>query len=76
MYFGSRQFDDENVFLLEHFRNHSMSLGFEHRIQKIALTERLWKHRDSPIVFSRGSKAIANFFDKLPESQGVGFCQR
>jgi len=66
VYFGSRQFGDEITFMLEYFRKNATILNFRDRIQRIAFTESIWKHKDSPIVFSRGSKGIPRLLASFP----------
>jgi hypothetical protein len=79
IYFGSRQFVDELVLMFEYFRKYATSLNFADQIQNIALTERLWKHKDSPIIFkrtfsgSRGTKGIGRFLMSFPSLEELIF---
>jgi hypothetical protein len=79
IYFGSRQYDDEIAFIVNHFYQQSGSLGPRDQIQSLAIAEHLWRYDypgnpvSSPRPSVSGSGTIVRFHQSFPHLKELIF---
>ncbi|TVY46112.1 hypothetical protein LSUB1_G000042 [Lachnellula subtilissima] len=78
VYFGLRLYDNEVDFMLRFFRRHADSLEDEDQIQRLALTEHLWRIDLEGSVFApprsgRAEKKIVKFHQSFPHLKELIF---